>query len=373
MSNEQNMQRVLEMINQLGGLEKFQSDPYSLIGELFKHPEMLSEIDALSKTPEMQQQIQDSMNNPMFQQMVANNPMLSGMMNQYRQAHGMSTPSSSTVDVEDETPSANGYDVKLPHHKLIDWMNPPSMQPFFLHDDPAKRLHFSQILDEVPEECREKVEILANKRMNLHLAPTAVSYLISLAAKFDLEPLDLLATQGGFMGELFYCASLLMPDDDMCDLAKHALKCLSLRSGYPVASYLTQIILYLDSFDDIERADWENFVWGLSGCPVDGRDGNFECSWEDALTISEIAADNLNDDPELYLAVCIGLLSWPVISLAGVEYPVQTMLENLPTGSKAMVAKLKACLDGEKLYAMSLANVRDEVRKGIEEYIAENA
>ncbi len=373
MANEQQMLQIMEMINQLGGLEKFQKDPFSLIGELFKHPEMLSEIDRLSKTPEMQEQIKESMNNPMFQQMVANNPMLSSMMNQYRQAHGMETPASeSTIDVESNEPSAVGYDIKLPHHKLIDWMNPPSMQPFFIPDDPAKRMRFSKIVDEVPEECREKVEILANKRLNLHLAPAAVARLEEIATKYGLTALDLMATQGGFMGELFYCASILMPEDDMCDLAKHALKCLMLRSGYPVASYLTQIILYLDSYDDISKSDWENFVWGLSGSPVPGRDGNFECSWEDACTIAEVAAENLDDEPELFLAVCLGLLAWPVVSLEGVEAPVQTLLDNLTTGSEVIAKKLQTCLDGEKIYSISLNNLRESVRDGLKAYIEEN-
>ena len=372
MPNEKDMQSVINMINELGGVEKFQNDPFGLIGELFTHPEMLSEIDRLSKTPEMQEQIQESMNNPMFQQMVANNPMLSSMMNQYRQAHGMSTPDTVDISDEDEVPSADGYDIKLPRHKLIDWLNPPSIQPFFVPEDPAKRLHFSSVLAEVPEECREKVEILANKRIELHLAPTAVSYLENLAARFDLTGLDLMATQGGFMGELFYCASILMPEDDMCDLAKHALHCLTLRSGYPVASYLTQIILYLDSYDDIEHCDWENFVWGLSGNPVHGRDGNFECSWEDACNIAEIAAENLDEEPELFLAVCLGLLAWDVLDLNGVDNPVETLLDTLPTASQAIVSKLKACMNGEKLYAISLANVRDVVRDGIAQYISDH-
>ena len=336
---------------------------------------MLSEIDKLSKTPEMQAQIQESMNNPMFQQMVANNPMLSSMMNQYRQAHGMSTPGSETFDVEsvDAQPSADGYDIKLPHHKLIDWMNPPSMQPFFIPDDTAKRLHFQTILDEVPEECREKVEILANKRLQLHLAPAAVARLGEIANKYDLTALDLMATQGGFMGELFYCASILMPEDDMCDLAHHALKCLMLRSGYPVASYLTQIILYIDSYDDIEKSDWENFVWGLSAQPVPGRDGNFDCTWDDACTIAEIAAENLDAEPELFLAVCLGLLTWPVIDISDVDSPVQTLLDNLPTGSELIARKLKACLEnGEKLYAITLNNASDELKEGIRAYIEEN-
>ena len=93
---------ILEMITKLGGIEKFQSNPFAFVGEVFKHPEMLSEIDRLSKTPEMQQQIAESMNNPMFQQMVGNNPLLAGMMKDYqaRQAN----MGGDVVDTESDLP-----------------------------------------------------------------------------------------------------------------------------------------------------------------------------------------------------------------------------------------------------------------------------
>ena len=90
MAKEDMESTIYEMINKLGGLEKFQSNPFAFIGEVFKHPDLLSKIDALAKTPEMQKQIAESMNNPMFQQMVGNNPLLAGMMENYknRQAYG---------------------------------------------------------------------------------------------------------------------------------------------------------------------------------------------------------------------------------------------------------------------------------------------
>ena len=70
MSDE--MESIYEMINKLDGIEKFQSNPFAFIGEVFKHPELLAEIDKMAKTPEMQKQIAESMNNPMFQQMFNN-------------------------------------------------------------------------------------------------------------------------------------------------------------------------------------------------------------------------------------------------------------------------------------------------------------
>ena len=75
---------IFDMINKMGGIEQFQNNPFAFIGEVFKHPELLSQIDALSKTPEMQQQIAESMANPMFQQIVGNNPLLAGMMDDYK-------------------------------------------------------------------------------------------------------------------------------------------------------------------------------------------------------------------------------------------------------------------------------------------------
>ena len=44
---------IFDMINKMGGIEQFQSNPFAFIGEVFKHPELLSQIDALSKTPVM--------------------------------------------------------------------------------------------------------------------------------------------------------------------------------------------------------------------------------------------------------------------------------------------------------------------------------
>ena len=69
MADENNMESmILDMMNKLGGIEKFKSNPFAFIGEIFQHPELLGQIDKMAKTPEMQKQIAESMNNPMFQQ-----------------------------------------------------------------------------------------------------------------------------------------------------------------------------------------------------------------------------------------------------------------------------------------------------------------
>ncbi len=368
---------ILEMMNKLGGIEKFQSNPFAFIGEVFKHPELMAQIDQLSKTPEMQKQIAESMNNPMFQQIVGNNPLLSGMMNDYQNRQAAQANDASDADDEEdgepEGVAVNGYDYNIPGWQPIDWLNPVSNQPFYIPDDPEKRVHFADVLAEIPEECRERVEIIAEKRLQQHLNPMQLDQLETMAAKYDLVPLDLMATLGGFMGEVCYCSSLVMtdPDDDLCDLAKFALASLHRRSGFPVASYLTQNLLYLDDFDDIEEKDWENFVWSLSGNPVSGRDGNFVATWDDTMLISEIAAENLADKPELYLGVCLGMLGWNALDLKDIANPLTTLLNNAKD-KIAIRNLLLECLGGKKVYALSLVNMPEAIQTDAMQFVIAN-
>ena len=365
---------ILNMITKLGGIEKFQDNPFAFVGEVFKHPELLSEIDKLSKTPEMQKQIAESMNNPMFQQMVGNNPLLAGMMNDYKNHQANMDDAQSYSDERDDIDAeipVDGYDISIPGWQAIDFLNPISNQPFYVPENPEERIKFADILEELPEECREPVEIIAEKRLQMHMPPEEMSQLESMAEKYGLQPLDLMATQGAFIGEVCYCATLVMPDDDLCDLAKFALASLHRRSGYPVASYLVQILLYLDSFDDIETADWENFAWSLSANPVHGRDGNFSVSWEEISLIAEIASDNLADNPELMIAVCLGLLGWNAISLKDIQNPLQQMLQNFEN-KDAVKGLIIDAMGGKKIYAMSLSNMRQQVRADAMQFIVEN-
>ena len=366
---------VFEMINKLGGVEKFQSNPFAFIGEVFKHPDLLAKIDKLSKTPEMQKQIQESMNNPMFQQIVGNNPLLSGMMNDYK--NRQSQPSNETVDVEavesddnkeEEGVQVDGYDFKLPGWKPIDWLNSVSSQPFYIPDDESKRIHFADILEEIPEECRERVEIIAEKRLQLHINPIQLAQLEAIAEQKDLLPIDLMATLGGFIGEVCYCATLVMPDDDLCDLAKYALASLHRRSGFPVSSYLIQNLLYLDSFDSIEESDWVNFIWSLSGNPMDGRDGNFTTSWEDVCLVAEIAAENLAKEPEMFLGVCLGLVNWNAVDPKGESHPLAKLLSNFEDKT-ALRNLLMNCLNGQKLYSMQLMSMRENIKTDAINYV----
>ena len=375
----EDLSAIYDMINKLGGVEQFQSNPYAFIGEVFKHPELMSQIDRLSKTPEMQKQIQESMNNPMFQQMVANNPLLSGMMDQYK-ARQEYMNQGNVVDVTPEAGNddadaieeggdvtVNGYDFHIPGWKAIDWLNPVSGKPFSIPEDEAKRVHFSAILDEIPEECRERVEIIAEKRLQQHLGPAQISQLESSAESFDLQPLDLMSI-GGFLGEVCYCASLVMPDDDLCDLAHFALASVQRRSGFPVCSYLTQVLLYIDSFDDIQESDWINFIWSLSANPKSGRQGNYAATWDDASLIAEIAGENLADESEMFLGVCLGLLHWQELNLKSVEKPLQTMLGNFED-TTAMRGLVMDCLCGKKLYSLALSTMSRDLQKEAVDYI----
>lgn len=365
MADENNMESmILDMMNKLGGIEKFKSNPFAFIGEIFQHPELLGQIDKMAKTPEMQKQIAESMNNPMFQQIVSNNPMLSGLMNQYKNR----TAAQNTVDlnaheepdvIETDALEVDGFEFNIPGWKPIDWLNPQSNQPFYIPTDKKDRVLFNDILDELPEECRERVEIIAQKRLAMHLNPMQLDHLESLAARYELTPLDLMATQG-FIGEVCYCATLIMPDDDLCDLAKFALATLMRRSGYPVPSYISQILLYLDSFDSIDREDWERFVWALSANPASGRDGNFAISWEDASLIAEIANDNLAQEPELLFAVLLSLLGWNELNIP--ENPVQTLFQPIQNKDD-MRDRLIDALSGKKTYALSLPSMRPEIQK----------
>lgn len=387
--NSDDMSVIYEMINRLGGVEKFQSNPYAFIGEVFKHPDLLSKIDKLSKTPEMQKQIQESMNNPMFQQMVGNNPLLAGMMNNYKAAHQNDDQAAQdVVDVEASNPendeneelegcaeeniSVNGYDFQIPGWKAIDWLNPVSGAPFNIPDDPQKRVTFSAVLEEIPEECRERVEIIAEKRLQRHLNPLQLGQLDAMTEKYDgLVPLDLMVTLGGFIGEVCYCASLIMPDDDLCDLARFALAGVQRRSGFPVSSYLTQILLYLDSFDDIQESDWMNFIWSLSANPMTGRQGNFVATWEDASLIAEIAAEQLASEPEMFLGVCLGLLNWQELSLKGVDKPLQAMLAHF-ADKNAMKNLVLGCLGGKKMYGIALSSMSRAIKQEAMQYVISN-
>lgn len=363
---------ILEMMEKVGGIEKFQSNPMAFIGEVFKHPELLSKIDQLAKTPEMQKQIQESMNSPMFQQIVGNNPLLSGMMNDYQQRQANAGDADQDeLDVDEaEGPVVNGYDFKIPGWQRVDWLNPMSMTPFYVPEDESKRIRFSKILDELPEECRERVEIIAEKRLQMHMDASQLERLEEFAARYSMEPMDLMASTG-FLGEVCYCATLVMPDDDLCDLAKAALASLHNRSGYPVASYLLQNILYLDSFDDIELSDWENFAWSLSGNPVPGRDGNFVADWEDVNLVTEIAAENLADNPELYLGICLGLVSWNAfVPNALIQQPLLTLLGNAHNKVAVRDLLLKA-LRGSKIYAISVLNMNRSIKRDIVDFIIE--
>jgi hypothetical protein len=375
MAKEDMESTIYEMINKLGGLEKFQSNPFAFIGEVFKHPDLLSKIDALAKTPEMQKQIAESMNNPMFQQMVGNNPLLAGMMENYknRQAYGDAVDAEiedDDDDADDEMPEAVGYEYDIPGWAALDWLNPVSNQPFYIAEDADKRVKFADVLEELPEECQERVALIAEKRLEMHVDEAQMSHLESLASKYDLEVMDLMATTG-FMGEVCYCATSAMPDDDLCDLAKFALGSLHRRSGYPVASYLTQNLLYLDTFESIDKEDWENFVWSLSANPMAGRDGNFAATWDDASLIADIAADNLADETELYVAVCLGLLGWRELDIKSVQKPFETLLRGA-SNKTAVRDLLVKCLGGQKIYAMSLLNMRESVRNDAVHYVIAN-
>ncbi len=365
---------IREMMEKVGGLDKFQSNPMAFIGEVFKHPELLSKIDQLAKTPEMQKQIQESMNSPMFQSIVGNNPLLSGMMNDYKNRQAGAT-GGDVVDAEidelegevSDGPVVQGYDFKIPGWKPVDWLNPMSMQPFYVPDDESKRIKFSKILDELPEECRERVEIIAEKRLQMHMDASQLERLEEFASRYSLEPMDLMASTG-FLGEVCYCATLVMPDDDLCDLAKAALASLHNRSGYPVSSYLLQNVLYLDSFDDIEISDWENLVWSLSGNPVPGRDGNFSAEWEDVNLITEIAAENLAVLPQLYLGLCLGLIGWNALVATGIQQPLLTLLGNAHSKVAVRDLLLKA-LRGSKIYAISVRNMDKSIKRDIVDFI----
>lgn len=381
MADDQNIQNViLNMMNQLGGIEQFQNNPMAFIGEIFKHPDLLAQIDQLSKTPEMQQQIAQSMNNPMFQQIVANNPMLAGLMQNYKNRAQNHASQDDIVDIDadadaidafDDTDTTIPYDFPIDGWHKIDWLNPPYNQPFSIPDLPEERVKFDDILQEIPEECRDNVKNIALKRLQMHLSQAALDALDAKAQPYDLTALDLVATQG-FIGEVAYCASLIMPDDDLCDLAKFALATLHKRSGYPVPSYIAQILLYIDSFDDIDTQDWENFVWSLSANPSAPRDGNFFIFWDDAVTIAEIAADQLSDSPDLLLAVVLALLNWSVLSLDDITTPVQTLLKSAPD-KEILAKKLSECLDGKKCYAMALNKMREKVIADAKVFVKNNS
>ena len=364
---------ILEMMEKVGGIEKFQSNPMAFIGEVFKHPELLSKIDQLAKTPEMQKQIQESMNSPMFQQIVGNNPLLSGMMNDYQNRQAQASSNDSDADElegdESEGLVVDGYDFKIPGWQRVDWLNPMSMTPFYVPDDESKRIRFSKILDELPEECCDRVKEIAEKRLEMHMDASQMERLEEFAGRYFMEPMDLMASTG-FLGEVSYCATLVMPDDDLCDLAKAALASLHNRSGYPVASYLLQNILYLDSFDDIELSDWENFAWSLSGNPVPGRDGNFTADWEEVNLVTEIAAENLADNPELYLGICLGLVSWNAFVANGIQQPLLTLLGNAHNKVAVRDLLLKA-LRGSKIYAISVLQMNRSIKRDIVDFIIE--
>ena len=126
------MQAVLmEMMQKMGGIENFQANPMAFIGEVFKHPELLSQIDQLVKTPEMQREIAQSMNNPMFQQIMANNPILSGLSNRYgaaAQAQPQDDEEQGDIEVTNSE-TDDPKEIRLDGWQRIDWLNPTKMPP----------------------------------------------------------------------------------------------------------------------------------------------------------------------------------------------------------------------------------------------------
>lgn len=382
-------QKILEMIQSLGGIEQFQANPFAMIGEFFKHPELLSEIDKMAKTPEMQERISESMANPMFQQIVNNNPTLGNLMKDYDAKKGSAStktgdPVSDAEIVDEDTygdvddadnldvvlnQSQDGYELNLPNFKAIDWLNPPSMQSFYIPEKIEERQKFEDLIASYSTDVQEKLEILAQKRLRAHLNSAQLARLDAIAEGHHLTALDLMATVGGFMGELAYSATILMPDENLTVLVKYAIACLHKRSGFPVASYIVQLILYLDSFDEIARGDWENFAWSMSGCPSHGRDGNFVLTWSDALLLSEIAAAQIASETDLYLGVVLGVLSFPQLDLTNVAQPLQSILSAASSEQTAIIDKLKEGLSGVKFYATSLLRMRQDVRNDAVHYV----
>lgn len=370
---------LMDMMQKMGGIENFQSNPMAFIGEVFKHPEILSQIDALVKTPEMQQEIAASMNNPMFKQILANNPILSGLAHNYGADIHADASDNSENDALDIDDCIDGSDaaidpksIELKGWQPVDWLNPPSNQPFFLDEDPSKRTRFNDILAELPEECRDKVTEIANARLARHLDDAHSERLSQIAKSYDLTPLDLIATQG-IMGEICYCASLIMPEDDLCDLAKFALASIHRRSGYPVASYLLQVMLYIDSFDDIGDDDWNNFAWSLTSNPETGRDGNFAASWDDATAIAAIAAEQLSESQDTLVAVLLALLNWRELAqdVDRCESPLSDLLGELDNADayQALLPTLKSVLAGKKFFGLSIDNMRGGLREKLQKDI----
>lgn len=353
---------LMDMMNKMGGIENFQANPMAFIGEVFKHPEILSQLDALVKTPEMQQEIAASMNNPMFKQILANNPILSGLANQYSKGaptaqYGASNDENDDIDAEilPEQEQIDPKSFKPEGWTPIDWLNPPSGMPFFFSDDPDKNVRFSDMLDELPEECRDRVTEIANARLALHLDDAHRDRLQTMASDHGLTPLDLVATQG-FMGEVAYVSSLIMPEDDLCDLAKFSLRALRTRSAYPVASYLLQVMIYIDDFDDFDDDDWNNFIWALSSNPIPGRDGNFFASDDDLQTMLEIACQKFDDNPDLAFAVILALFNWNVVRPHLSQSPFSDLLENNDIDAK-LKQKIAEALEGKKFYGVSLLSL----------------
>lgn len=372
------MQAVLmEMMQKMGGIENFQANPMAFIGEVFKHPELLMQIDQLVKTPEMQQEIAASMNNPMFKQIMANNPILANLAHNFG-ARAAAQDDASEIETDSDVcdscidVTTDPKDVKLDGWKRVDWLNPPSNQPFYVDADPQKRTLFNDLLADLPEECRDRVTEIAHARLALHLDDAHRERLAQIARSYDLSPLDLMATQG-FMGEVCYCASLLMPEDDLCDLAKFAMASLHRRSGYPVASYILQVMLYIDSFDDISRDDWDNFVWSMTSNPVSGRDGNFSASMQDAVTLASIAAEQLVDAPDTTTAILLALVNWKELAddIDDCDAPISELLSELDNDEArlALIPSLKEAVSGKKFCGLSLDNLRENIRQQVEDNI----
>lgn len=306
---------LMESITQaLGDPEEILQNPFAAMQKLMANPSLMQQLNGLYQTPAMREQIEQGLKNPMFQEMMRSNPQLDSL---YQKAQAMQ---------QTQVPSPEQPPAPQPEREAgerIDWMQPPHTMQSFIFPSDAEFVRFNDLFVKLGSEKREIVEILASKRLSYHLPVAKLERLEDLAQEHKVTGLDLMCNVAGFLGDLLHALSE-HNDFDLSAPMKLALGGVRRRSGFPVASYITQLLLCLEEHGSLDVNDWENFAWALSSNPQNGVDGNFVTDWAQVRFLVEVAsASDLKS--ELLLAVIVALLQWDVLKLDGVEQPLATL------------------------------------------------
>src|SRR5690606_8826175 len=112
----------------------------------------------------------------------------------------------------------------------------------------------------LPDVLQAPVRVLAEQRLSHHLDAGQRARLDAEAeAAGRGRAVDLLVSQGAFVGELAWYAICRLEDEfepeTFAALARHALSCVALPCGWRVPSFITQLLGFLVELGDATEQD----------------------------------------------------------------------------------------------------------------------